>query len=143
MGGGWVLWSSLMLSIQLSICFGFFSAVSMLLTTTFLSVVCFDMALSWRSRTVGSDCLAQGSSSTVSPRVSGLLSGRVIYTAKLPNFIQQKGYWHCNFSWFHFICWIWVNWIIFFISLHTIHVHVYRYITKCVLSSCRYYLFIE
>ena len=48
----------------------------MYILTAGLTVVCLVSVLNCRSNTVGSDCLAVGSSRTVSPRVSGLPSGR-------------------------------------------------------------------
>lgn len=41
-----------------------------------VTLCCLEFSVSHRASTVGSDCLAEGSSSTSSPRLSGLPSGR-------------------------------------------------------------------
>mmetsp|Transcript_11860 Transcript_11860/g.36631 ORF Transcript_11860/g.36631 Transcript_11860/m.36631 type:complete len:230 (-) Transcript_11860:545-1234(-) len=77
-GAGFCICNSLMLLIHLLIWAGDFSAPSIdfTLEAMFATPEALDTAFSWSVSTVGSLCVAAVSSRTVSPRLSGLPSGR-------------------------------------------------------------------
>ena len=92
----------------------------MIQRTTCFRFVSFDIERRCRSNTVGSVCFAHGSSSTIRPRLSGLLSGRGTYDKIIPYIYIYIYIYNLSLSLYIYIIYI-------YIYTHT-HTYIYIYI---------------
>ena len=100
-----------------------------------LTAVCLLTALSWRSSTVRSDCLEQGSSSTVRPRLSDLASGRA--TCNKPGGVKYN--WKGESKYYNVIlCDSWLNCLVYIPQPHycVVYLLLVEFITLSITTKC-------